>query len=234
MRTLFCFNPHTYMRCDCICRSRYGNVKVSIHTPTWGVTLDQIRDVILHKFQSTHLHEVWRGLVSGALGLFGFQSTHLHEVWPLILLIRFIIISFNPHTYMRCDFHLFLPSWSFLCFNPHTYMRCDGWHSSCYHFIVVSIHTPTWGVTCIFSRFCRSVLFQSTHLHEVWHCRWRDLTVSKSFNPHTYMRCDLTTATSPNWELGFNPHTYMRCDNRIQSIRIYLKVSIHTPTWGVT
>ena len=39
-RTWFpdCFNPHTYMRCDC--PSPIGSVEwwVSIHTPTWGVT----------------------------------------------------------------------------------------------------------------------------------------------------------------------------------------------------
>ena len=77
----------------------------------------------------------------------------------------------------------------------------------------VSIHTPTWGVTI---RICPVILF-------LW-----------SFNPHTYMRCDLFAWIWGMVETSFNPHTYMRCDNRGKTVCWYDRVSIHTPTWGVT
>ena len=57
------------------------------------------------KFQSTHLHEVWQwALAMNAMDKV-FQSTHLHEVWHLREWIYGGVDSFNPHTYMRCDFH---------------------------------------------------------------------------------------------------------------------------------
>ena len=77
-----------------------------------------------------------------------------------------------------------------------------------------------------------------------------------SFNPHTYMRCDISslgissylakfqsTHLHEVWPLillicfmiiSFNPHTYMRCDVEFDVLRHSSDVSIHTPTWGVT
>ena len=55
-----CFNPHTYMRCDFISLWRYCSCKVSIHTPTWGVTIVLNKYHSYNMFQSTHLHEVWQ------------------------------------------------------------------------------------------------------------------------------------------------------------------------------
>ena len=77
------FNPHTYMRCDsqfsvwrcCCC--------VSIHTPTWGVTKYLDSSQSLQLFQSTHLHEVWPLKSEKKTQNQMFQSTHLHEVWHL-------------------------------------------------------------------------------------------------------------------------------------------------------
>ena len=121
----------------------------------------------------------------------GFQSTHLHEVWLKLPMMYVKTQGFNPHTYMRCDYDV-----SFLT-----------------KYFTVSIHTPTWGVTMEL-RFCvLLVLFQSTHLHEVWPTRVNGIT---------------TEANS------FNPHTYMRCDVQMHDYLLTLRVSIHTPTWGVT
>ena len=54
------------------------------------------------------------------------------------------------------------------------------------------------------------------------------------FNPHTYMRCDCLCYSSFLWLFCFNPHTYMRCDFNVEYYEFQIKVSIHTPTWGVT
>ena len=55
-----------------------------------------------------------------------------------------------------------------------------------------------------------------------------------SFNPHTYMRCDVTIGVLLSSPASFNPHTYMRCDCNYGLEITGLEVSIHTPTWGVT
>ena len=232
-------------------------VQVSIHTPTWGVTSANfvLAENIL--FQSTHLHEVW--LCSGFADslIWEFQSTHLHEVWP-------------------SKYPKFVPTYRF---NPHTYMRCDVDDPTVLSTRFVSIHTPTWGVTDPATSLALDVVFQSTHLHEVWlfaaltritlcmfqsthlHEVWRSRrsreTGLTSFNPHTYMRCDIDRIINCMVHSGFNPHTYMRCDLHIidlkygkgvfQSTHLHevwhhrqshgtyqLGVSIHTPTWGVT
>ena len=179
------------MRCDYIQEWKDKNYYVSIHTPTWGVT--------------TYL--------------FYYYSTN---------------ISFNPHTYMRCD-DCFIVCW----------LSC-----------LVSIHTPTWGVTRQNQPGNVILTFQSTHLHEVWLSKEINIVNRQCFNPHTYMRCDFSVAGfcpvfvvsihTPTWGVtllfavvrlfsgGFNPHTYMRCDQAELNVKAANYVSIHTPTWGVT
>ena len=157
------------MRCDCgVGIRRHEHLEVSIHTPTWGVTLSLRDNIWSVTFQSTHLHEVWPFCVNMRHGWDKFQSTHLHEVWLLIVWTIRLIRCFNPHTYMRCDqdleqylnnqqfqsthLHEVWPAWKAAtgwstCFNPHTYMRCDRF-------------------------FCEMS------------------KPERCFNPHTYMRCD--------------------------------------------
>ena len=77
---------------------------------------------------------------------------------------------------------------------------------------MVSIHTPTWGVTTEWGATYLNAMFQSTHLHEVW-------PITRFYN--RFMIC-------------FNPHTYMRCDLIMDDDFDSSWVSIHTPTWGVT
>ena len=222
------------MRCDKPRKGQEPYITVSIHTPTWGVTVPL--PVVLSRiaFQSTHLHEVWlqpRYLYSALLVsihtptwgvtkilhssrlLLKFQSTHLHEVWLSVLTLHCWSCSFNPHTYMRCDKNGAQILETIASFNPHTYMRCDF-----------------------------NNLYRPTKIHR--------------FNPHTYMRCDVVrllrtrrfrvSIHTPTWGvtwfcwirwhilIRFNPHTYMRCDSFDPFFFDPIVVSIHTPTWGVT
>ena len=164
---------------------------VSIHTPTWGVTLYQVN---IGSASSVSIHTPTWGVTLYQVNIGGassFQSTHLHEVWQHQSGRGSTTTSFNPHTYMRCD------------------CRQDLANS----FGDVSIHTPTWGVTWFFE----ILLWQTV-----------------SFNPHTYMRCDSPfRGHFALWE-RFNPHTYMRCDVDVLVELSKDSVSIHTPTWGVT
>ena len=143
-------------------------VEVSIHTPTWGVTGICRKPGGMRRFQSTHLHEVWLPDIGKTINTILFQSTHLHEVWHLSAFYLFYYQCFNPHTYMRCDRERALTVLRWSCFNPHTYMRCDIWVTSTCKTDVVSIHTPTWGVTKMGNQVMTPDEFQSTHLHEVW------------------------------------------------------------------
>ena len=158
-------------------------------------------------------------------------------------------------------------------------MRCDivlrYWSAKSW----VSIHTPTWGVTTSQNFWVQTVVFQSTHLHEVWlvfvsrkhlvrnvsiHTPTWGVTIAEEnvwglrfvsihtptwgvtkvlfwsfgsdqcFNPHTYMRCDTVNINRITKDRSFNPHTYMRCDCSSVICFPFRRVSIHTPTWGVT
>ena len=120
-------------------------------------------------FQSTHLHEVWQEALNALLLEEKFQSTHLHEVWLLNLFFKYLVPMFqSTHLHEVWPIEYIFSRWQ-LSFNPHTYMRCDVCPFSVTHqCLIVSIHTPTWGVTLrsVISKI--RVKFQSTHLHEVW------------------------------------------------------------------
>ena len=140
------FNPHTYMRCDTHARDIQWCQAVSIHTPTWGVTLlSEVPDRIIR-----------------------FQSTHLHEVWPRPLSGRWSGTSFNPHTYMRCDpvntsaytrirVSIHTPTWGVTIWQN---LGATDWRFQSTHlhevWLIGLYILPNW------------MMFQSTHLHEVW------------------------------------------------------------------
>ena len=55
------------------------------------------------------------------------------------------------------------------------------------------------------------------------------------FNPHTHAGCDcITLSRSYRIAHGFNPHTHAGCDSTKAPPKPSIKVSIHTPTQGVT
>ena len=121
----------------------------------------------------------------------------------------------------------------------------------------VSIHTPTWGVTLMFTlesskAICfnphtymrcdlekrREMRYYGVSIHTpTWGVTlfvWQLGFLRLSFNPHTYMRCDTASWLMSYHHSSFNPHTYMRCDYTVQAVKNSIQVSIHTPTWGVT
>ena len=80
------------------------------------------------------------------------------------------------------------------------------------HLVIVSIHTPTQGVTflyiCNVFRIC--------------------------FNPHTHAGCDNPLPRLTRVHNRFNPHTHAGCDYCKDNKCKIISVSIHTPTQGVT
>ena len=98
----------------------------------------------------------------------------------------------------------------------------------------VSIHTPTRGVTKLKKVNICFIMFQSTHLREVWHLLYVFALYRWSFNPHTYERCDFKL--SPKYlEHYVSIHTPTRGVTSTDTLHLIAgKVSIHTPTRGVT
>ena len=124
-----------------------------------------------------------------------------------------LLISFNPHTYMRCDFWFDFVFPKIQCVSIHT----PTWGVTERCFVIklsraVSIHTPTWGVTKLIITIIHILKFQSTHLHEVWQLLTICATAQVKFQ---------STHLHEVWRLVFH-------------LLPPLFVSIHTPTWGVT
>ena len=137
-----CFNPHTYMRCDSFNLILSIDIKVSIHTPTWGVT--EPPDACAE---------------SGAVSI---HTPTWGVTFHCITSVLHFVVSI--HT----------PTWGV------TLMRVCVDRS-----LFVSIHTPTWGVTILVSIFPFHFLFQSTHLHEVWHPGGWKKNASRHVSIHT-------------------------------------------------
>ena len=141
-----------------------------------------------------------------------------------------------------------------MCFNPHTHEGCDAGCRykplACY---LVSIHTPTKGVTICFSAFCsqrqvsihtptKGVTFRclakvdefAVSIHTptkgVTPCRFKSYKTYPSFNPHTHEGCDRIDCCMPiESNSGFNPHTHEGCDF-VLLISLYFILSFNPHT----
>ena len=76
-----CFNPRTHTGCDYRNAIENGASEVSIHAPTRGATIFDLRKFIsVQTFQSTHPHGVRFFVTFGGNEEILFQSTHPHGV----------------------------------------------------------------------------------------------------------------------------------------------------------
>ena len=171
----------------------YGTpcIRVSIHTPTQGVTVYTTVLVAMDTFQSTHPRRVWLSVVSVNKSL---SDVSIHTPTQGVTNLKLLFLaswSFNPHTHAGCDSRAKYLDLAIACFNPHTHAGCDfGWvkalsritgfnphtHAGCDEdkerfdaIRKVSIHTPTQGVTWVMPEY---------------------KVCSDSFNPHTHAGCD--------------------------------------------
>ena len=192
----------------------FGRINfVSIHTPTQGVTPFQGETSI---FILVSIHTPTQGVTHYTYPYstsLKFQSTHPRRVWQSRDGYQGDNEGFNPHTHAGCDTNSPDIGTDGLV-SIHTPTQGvtskSGYGVTSHH---VSIHTPTQGVT--FSIRNKTVLlqFQSTHPRRVWQFACNVYTQYASFNPHTHAGCDL-----------------YKYDGIIPT----KQVSIHTPTQGVT
>ena len=122
---------------------------VSIHTPTQGVTLYQIRFIHWIGSFNPHTHAGCDCAGGYASGLYRIVSIHTptQGVTSLSNSSDNSPHSFNPHTHAGCDNAWSNISSNIIRFNPHTHAGCD--------------------TACTLS--FTSVTFQSTHPRRVWH-----------------------------------------------------------------
>ena len=185
---------------------------VSIHTPTQGVTHLRLPQRLIPMFQSTHPRRVWQKWNALLLKVRLFQSTHPRRVWPNIVAVISHIFGFNPHTHAGCDLIVIVDSIKeeFQSTHPRrVWLELPEDLTG----IVVSIHTPTQGVT--------------------QDGQWYQMTID-GFNPHTHAGCDRKHLFQ---KLGsyVSIHTPTQgVTGNTCTIVLIRNVSIHTPTQGVT
>ena len=75
--------------------------------------------------------------------------------------------SFNPHTHAGCDNTNRIGKVQGNSFNPHTHAGCDYKYDGITPTRQVSIHTPTQGVTLLYTLGIVDRWFQSTHPRRV-------------------------------------------------------------------
>ena len=208
---------------------------VSIHTPTKGVTVTPRVYLWLMEFQSTHPRRVWHPVE---------RSSH-------------VLSCFNPHTHEGCDnasrrgyilynVSIHTPTKGVTSGRRHNNGRSEKFQSThprrvwLFDFffnnsiaMFQSTH-PRRVWQCLANDFLDSYKFQSTHPRRVWREKDEVNDCPVSFNPHTHEGCDLESFC---WKIPlncFNPHTHEGCDSDNFLSKSSIKVSIHTPTKGVT
>ena len=141
------FNPHTHEGCDTTTKVTDGNMQVSIHTPTKGVTFkSDATDFPI----PVSIHTPTKGVTDLCGNLsrtLGFQSTHPRRVWHTL------------SSYLGLDFYVSIhtPTKGVTIMQEQNRFNAE-----------VSIHTPTKGVTVMIPIKSLSVVFQSTHPRRVW------------------------------------------------------------------
>ena len=210
-----CFNPHTHAGCDSGRRAmRDAGSGFNPHTHA-GCDKNQHLYLIPQICFNPHTHAGCDSFhLRSSQRPRMFQSTHPRRVWQkwnaLLLKVR-LFQSTHPRRVWHRGWHEQIPM---LCFNPHTHAGCDRMEILENVLSIVSIHTPTQGVTVwtqpyTYRTFCFNphthagcdgrfvkghnygFKFQSTHPRRVWPWpSWRRSSTRHGFNPHTHAGCD--------------------------------------------
>ena len=101
---------------------------------------------------------------------------------------------------------------------------------------MISIHTPTQGVTWRWIRSLKHEGFQSTLPRREWQFSvFNKLFQSHNFNPHSHAGSDKFQSIHVTIARDFNPHSHAGSDTDPRYLyTILTTISIHTPTQGVT
>ena len=213
-------------------------IDISIHTPTQGVTTQWFSELITRIFQSTLPRREWRicfqnlyricfisihtptqGVTTPMGSLEDPFSISIHTptqgVTGAEIQRSQSYIHFNPHSHAGSD-GLNCPKWTHkLYFNPHSHAGSDFIRDDVCFCSLISIHTPTQGVTAITnlnSDICDISIHTPTQgvtkneSPSVRYRRFQSTLPRREWqNPYAFMRCNLT---------DFNPHSHAGSDKR--------------------
>ena len=127
------------------------------------------------------------------------------------------VACFNPHTHEGCDWASKQEPCQIICFNPHTHEGCDSFLGFCTRILLVSIHTPTKGVTPLYRLVEHDSLVSiHTPTKGVTFIARNSYQIYQSFNPHTHEGCDNVFNLLLQCFTCFNPHTHEGCDRLIK------------------
>ena len=126
------FNPHSRMGSDNKNAKSADCEHVSIHTPAWGVTFCSSQS-------------------SGESPCFNPHSRMGSDV--LLNFLTGNVSCFNPHSRMGSDRGNTVSRRTRQRFNPHSRMGSDFPSFKAVVVVIVSIHTPAWGVTTSLQAF---------------------------------------------------------------------------------
>ena len=126
-------------------------------------------------------------------------NPHTHAGCDYLLLkYLYYCQSFNPHTHAGCDRNAPLRTPPTVGFNPHTHAGCDPTKLSNGANEIVSIHTPTQGVTIGgLDQQIKSKVSIHTPTQGVTRIIWISIYLI-CFNPHTHAGCDRRTCNIGN------------------------------------
>ena len=120
-------------------------------------------------------------------------------------------------------------------FNPHSHEGSDTFYMLKFGKFVISIHTPTRGVTGTGADPRPGARDFNPHSHEGSDIFYFSLYIQFcDFNPHSHEGSDPEHGSVAWWEYNFNPHSHEGSDQRGYYVDKSSVISIHTPTRGVT
>ena len=171
-----------YFPCQCFCA----------RTPTKGVTLPSWAYSVTSVFQSTLPRREWLTEQLFFRSCSSDFNPHSHEGSDLFLITVFTVIFiisihtptkgvtfprqfnlvtfyFNPHSHEGSDRFLFFTCFIASYFNPHSHEGSDTFPTTSGWQLLISIHTPTKGVTAsVGYNIVTGVWFQSTLPRREW------------------------------------------------------------------
>ena len=176
----------------CLLKKAHLPRRVSIHTPTQGVTSFHVPPQ-LDKHVS--IHTPTQGVTFASWAKTAPNKVSIHT--PTQGVTTGIWLS--CHCYGRVSIHT--PTQGVTVKSPFSSGNME-----------VSIHTPTQGVTHIIRHLGKCLWFQSTHPRRVWHMGGVDRTLMPLFQSTHPRRVWLIRINILLFFSGFNPHTHAGCD----------------------
>ena len=211
---------------------------VSIHTPTQGVTPLNKALLISHICFNPHTHagcdtilvNVWKGNPL-------FQSTHPRRVWPNAAMTRNRMEKFqstHPRRVWRWCRRFYPVLFWFQSTHPRrVWPRVSG--KAMYITIRFQSTHPRRVWLCGTGDGITGRKFQSTHPRRVWPSKGDTGTPgAPGFNPHTHAGCDINKNVFGSVLMFQSTHPRRVWLPAIDALNAKKKVSIHTPTQGVT